>query len=87
MLRQRDLIRNVHGAEARELLRGKRIAIDVAFWAVQGDAIESATKRCQHFLLTSFWRICRYLRAGALPLAVLDAPSGPNVKTRRRRPD
>ena len=87
MLRQRGFIREVHGAEARELLRGKRIAVDVAFWAVQGDMVESTTKRCQHFLLTSFWRACRYLRVGALPLAVLDAPSGPNSKGRRRRPD
>ena len=87
MLRQRGFIREVYGAEARELLRGKRIAVDVAFWAVQGDAVESTTKRCQHFLLTTFWRLCRYLRVGALPLAVLDAPSGPNSKRRRRRPD
>ena len=87
MLRQRGFIRDVHGTEARELLRGKRIAVDVAFWAVQGDMVESTTKRCQHFLLTSFWRLCRYLRVGALPLAVLDAPSGPNSKRRRRRPD
>ena len=86
-LRERGFIREVHGAEARQLLRGKRVAIDVAFWAVQGDTIESATKRCQHFLLTSFWRVCRYLRAGALPIAVLDGPSGPSMKRRRRRPD
>ena len=87
MLRQRGFIREVHGAEARELLLGKRIAIDVSFWAVQGDTIESKTKRCQHFLLTSFWRVCRYLRAGAFPLAVLDAPSAPNSKRRQRSPD
>lgn len=60
-LRQRGFVREVHGAEARELLQGKRIAIDVAFWAVQGDVAESVTKRCQHFLLTTFWRVCRYL--------------------------
>ena len=87
MFRQRGFIRDVHGAEARELLQGKRIAVDVAFWAVQGDTIESTTKRCQYFLLTSFWRVCRYLRVGAFPLAVLDAPSGPNSKRRRRCPD
>ena len=33
-LRQRGFVREVHGADARELLQGKRIAIDVAFWAV-----------------------------------------------------
>ena len=87
MLRQRGFIRDVHGAEARALLRGKRIAIDVAFWAVQGEMMESTTKRCQHCLLTSFWRLCRYLRVGAFPLAVIDSPSGPNSKRRRRRPD
>ena len=86
MLRQRGFIRDVHGTEARNLLRGKRIAVDVAFWVVQGDVIECATKRYQHFLLTSFWRVCRYLRAGALPLAVLDNPSGPVSKRRRRCP-
>ena len=86
-LRQRGFVREVHGAEARELLHGKRIAIDVAFWAVQGDVAESVTKRCQHFLLISFWRVCRYLRIGAFPFAVLDAPSGPSWKRRRRRPD
>ena len=86
-LRQRGFVWSVHGAEARELLQGKRIAIDVAFWAVQGDVAESVTKRCQHFLLTSFWRVCRYLRIGAFPFAVLDAPSGASWKQRRRLPD
>ena len=86
-LRQRGFVREVHGADARELLQGKRIAIDVAFWAVQGDVAESVAKRCQHFLLISFWRVCRYLRIGAFPFAVLDAPSGPSWKRRRRRPD
>ena len=33
-LLQRGFVREVHGAETRELLQGKRIAIDVAFWAV-----------------------------------------------------
>jgi len=86
-LKQRGFVREVHGAEARELLHGKRIAIDVAFWAVQGDEAESVTKRCQHFLLISFWRVCRYLRIGAFPFAVLDAPSGTRWKRSRRCPD
>ena len=86
-LRQHGFVREVHGAEARDLLQGKRIAIDVAFWAVQGDVVECTTTRCQHFLLTSFWRVCRYLRVGALPFAVLDSPSGASWKRRQRCPD
>ena len=87
LLKQRGLVRTAAGAEARELLEGKRAAIDVSAWAVQGLTTEaSRATRCQHFLATSFWRIARYLRIGCWPLGVLEGKC-PSTKRRRRRED
>ena len=92
LLKRRGLVRDVSGAEARDLLEGKKIAIDVSGWAVQGDALESAlasrsvATRCQHFLLSSFWRATRFQRIGAFPLAVVEGRC-PTTKRRRRSPD
>ena len=73
LLKQRGLVRSVCGAEARQLLEGKRIAIDVSYWAVQGTTAENtATTRCQHFLPTSFWRLTRLLRIGCFLVAVIE---------------
>ena len=92
LLQKRGLVRSAHGAEARELLEGKRIAVDVSCWAVQGSAMEHALgqrpvgTRCQHFLATSFWRVTRYLRLGCSPLAVVEGLC-PKAKRRRRDED
>ena len=51
MLRQRGFIRDVHGVEARELLQGKRVAVDIAFWAVR--AIHFFRRRFGDFVATS----------------------------------
>ncbi len=90
LLKRRGLVHEVCGTEARDLLEGKRIAIDVSCWVVHGEALESTlaarsvSTRCQHFLATSFWRIARYLRVGAFPLAVVEGAC-PATKRRRRK--
>ena len=85
LLKQRGLVRSVCGAEARQLLEGKRIVIDVSYWAVQGTTAENtATTRCQHFLPTSFWRLTRLLRIGCFLVAVIE---GDYPKAKRRRRD
>ena len=87
LLKQRGLVRTAAGAEARELLEGKRVAVDVSAWAVQGLTMEaSRTTRSRHFLATSFWRVARYLRVGCLPVAVLEGKC-PSTKRRRRLAD
>ena len=87
LLKKHKLIRNVIGADARELLEGKRVAIDVSMWIVQGTVIEqTGNTRKQHFLLTSFWRLCRYIRAGSFPVGVLEGAC-PSSKRRRRLDD
>ena len=71
LLKQRGLLRTAYGIEARQLLEGKKIAIDVSFWAVQGASVEFSTAtRCQHFLPTSFWRLTKLLRLGCFPVGV-----------------
>ena len=83
-LKQHGLLKSVCGAEARELLEGRKVAIDLSVWAVQGATMENTTAtRCQHFLLMSFWRLTRLLKIGCLPLGVIEGDC-PKVKRRRR---
>ena len=92
LLQKRGIVRSARGADARQLLEGKRIAIDVSCWAVQGSVMEHASgqrpsdTRCQHFLAISFWRVTRYLRLGCFPLAVVEGLC-PKAKRRRRDRD
>ncbi len=74
LLRRRGLVQDLGGAEARDFLEGKRVAIDISAWTVQGSTLEAAlgTTRCRHFLAVSFWRLSRCLRLGCFPLAVLE---------------
>ena len=84
LLKQRGLVRSACGAEARELLEGKIVAIDVSCWAVQGITVEnSVAARCQHFLAMCFWRLIKYLRLGCFPVAVIEGDC-PKIKRRRR---
>jgi len=84
LLKQRGLVRSACGAEARELLEGKIVAIDVSCWAVQGITVEnSVAARCQHFLAMCFWRLIKYLRLGCFPMAVIEGDC-PKIKRRRR---
>ncbi len=88
LLRRRGLVQDLGGAEARDFLEGKKVAIDISAWTVQGSTLEAAlgTTRCRHFLAVSFWRLSRCLRVGCFPLAVLEGHC-PSAKRRRRQAD
>ena len=69
---------------ARESIQGQKIAVDISTWVVQGETAQVA--RLDQYMLVSFWRAVRYLRAGALLLAVVEGEC-PARKRRRRQSD
>ena len=84
LLKNKKLVHNAEGANARDILEGKRIAIDMSMWIVQGTVMElTCDTRHRHFLSTGFWRLCRYKRIGVFPLGVLEGLC-PKSKRRRR---
>ena len=84
LLKKRGLLQSACGLEARELLEGKKVAIDLSLWAVQGATLENSTATgCQHFLTVSFWRLTRLLRIGCSPVGVIEGVC-PKAKRRRR---
>ena len=89
LLKGRGLVREINGAgDVRELLEGKKVAVDLAIWVVEGDVAVTATGRHgwpDHFLLVTFWRAAQLLRVGCSPVGVADAPEAPSLKRRQRR--
>ena len=84
LLRKNGLVVEVEGMAAREAIQGQKIAVDISMWVVQGETAQVA--RLDHYMLVSFWRVVRYLRAGALPVAVVEGEC-PARKRRRRQND
>ena len=91
LLRSRDLLQCVSGsADVRAMLEGKRIAVDLGIWAVEGQTRSS--QLCAHgsyvwnnfFILVCFWRTLRFLGLGSLPVGVMDGAS-PELKACQRR--
>ena len=72
------------GMAARGSTQGQKIAVDMSTWVVQGGTAQVA--RLDQYMLVSFWRLLRCIRAGAWPVAVVEGEC-PARKRRRRQSD
>ena len=91
-LRSRGLLEEAkNGEELRQLLQGKKVAVDLSIWAVEGQErslqIEAKGGNIwpNYYLLMSFFRAVQFLRYGCLPLGVMEGAC-PASKERCREP-
>ena len=89
--RRRGLLEEAKNEEElRHLLQGKRIAVDLSIWAIEGQArsleIEARGGRIwpNYYLLMCFFRAVQFLRYGCFPLGAVEGAC-PALKERCRR--
>ena len=92
LLRARGLVREVSdGAELRELLECKFVAVDMNIWAVEGETrskqiVETGGRIWPNYcLLLCFFRIVHFLRLGCRPVGVMEGACPPSKVRKRRR--
>ena len=78
-LRKRRLLEEAkNGEELRRLLQGKRVAVDLSIWVIEGQErslqIEARGGRIwpNYYLLLCFFRAVQFLRYGCFPLGVME---------------
>ena len=78
-LRSRGLLEEAkNGEELRQLLQGKKVAVDLSIWAVEGQErslqIEAKGGNIwpNYYLLMCFFRAAQLLRYECLPIGVME---------------
>ena len=91
-MRSRGLLEEAkNGEELRQLLQGKKVAVDLSIWAVEGQErslqIEAKGGNIwpNYCLLMCFFRAAQLLRYGCLPIGVMEGACPASKKRHRER--
>ena len=91
-LRSRGLLEEAkNGEELRQLLQGKKVAVDLSIWAVEGQErslqIEAKGGNIwpNYYLLMCFFRAAQLLRYECLPIGVMEGACPASKKRHRER--